>query len=525
MIGFVIKSGKCNVIPELSLYDTTHDLYEILNNIPYSQSTCCFCLNSFLNSENIKTDYNKDTDGLNMDWFKSRIIILKCNHIFHLCCFTKYIKHNYNEYIFANVEIDIVNESENNSLSSSLSSLCSSENNDLNSRLSNSLYSSENKIKTIESKTSNCSSENNIKSEILSDLYDNLEENTNNKIIWKKFLKKIIDKEISDYCNGENISNNSYIESNIIKNKEIIFNRNKILSDNSYDNALRDIKIYHDFLVNNNKSNDNKSNDNKSNDNKSNDSKTNSNSNCSSKHENFKKFNDNNSNDNNSNDNNSNDNNVIASNSNDNNESNKIKWKNLLREIIHKKINDFKINNCEQNSNDNNSNNNNVIDNNVIDNNVIDNNVIDNNVIKNKDIIWNRNKNLTEKSYNNDINIYYDHLVNLRHIINSSESNEIKSNERILSEINSDVNEIKSNERISSEIKSDVNEIKSNVNKSNELNELDNIKSYYETENSINTSINSNCFRVECPLCKKKVNSFCTSSILEKYKILLELYS
>ena len=315
MIGFVIKSGKCNVIPELSLYDTTHDLYEILNNIPYSQSTCCFCLNSFLNGENIKTDYNKDTDGLNMDWFKSRIIILKCNHIFHLCCFTKYIKHNYNEYIFANVEIDILNESENNSLSSSLSSLCSSEN-----------------------KTSDSS---------------------------------------------------------------------------------------------------------------------NSNSNCSSKHENFKKFNDNNSNDNN----------------------------------------------------------------------VIDNNVIDFDIIKNKAVLWNRNKNLTEKSYNNDINLYYDHLVNLRHIINSSESNEIKSNERISSEIKSDVNEIKSNERISSEIKSDVNEIKSNVNKSNELNELDNIKSYYETENSINTSVNSNCFRVECPLCKKKVNSFCTSSILEKYKILLELYS
>ena len=138
MIGFVIKSGKCNVIPELSLYDTTHDLYEILNNIPYSQATCCFCLNSFLNGINMKTDYNKDTDGLNMDWFKSRIIILKCNHIFHLCCFTKYIKHNYNEYIFANVEIDILNESENNSLSSSLSSLCSSENKTSDSSNSNS---------------------------------------------------------------------------------------------------------------------------------------------------------------------------------------------------------------------------------------------------------------------------------------------------------------------------------------------------------------------------------------------------
>jgi hypothetical protein len=55
---------------------------------------------------------------------------------------------------------------------------------------------------------------------------------------------------------------------------------------------------------------------------------------------------------------------------------------------------------------------------------------------------------------------------------------------------------------------------------------LDNIKSYYETENSINTTNNSNNnFKVDCPLCKKKVNSFCTSSILEKYKILLELYS
>ena len=346
MIGFVIKSGKCNVIPELSLYDTTHDLYEILNNIPYSQGTCCFCLNSFLNGINTKKDYNKDTDGLNMDWFKSRIIVLKCNHIFHLCCFTKYIKHNYNEYIFANVEIDIVNESENNDLNSSLpNSLCSSENNDLNSRLSNSLCSSENNIKTIESKTSNCSSENNIKtiesktsncssennnkSEILSDLYDNLEQKTNNKIIWNKFLKKIINKEISDYCNGENISNNSY------------------------DNALCDIKIYRDFLVNNNKLNENVLNDNKLNEN------------------------------------------------------------------------------------------------------VLNENVLNENVL------------------------------------NDNKSNDNKSNENVL----------------------------------NNNNELDNIKSYYETENSINTSINSNCFRVECPLCKKKVNSFCTSSILEKYKILLELYS
>ena len=202
MIGFVIKSGKCNVIPELSLYDTTHDLYEILNNIPYSQSTCCFCLNSFLNGENIKTDYNKDTDGLNMDWFKSRIIILKCNHIFHLCCFTKYIKHNYNEYIFANVEIDILNESENNSLSSSLSSLCSSENKTSDSSNSN----------------SNCSSK-----------HEN----------FKKFN--------DNNSNDNNVIDNNVIDFDIIKNKAVLWNRNKNLTEKSYNN---DINLYYDHLVN-----------------------------------------------------------------------------------------------------------------------------------------------------------------------------------------------------------------------------------------------------------------------------------
>ena len=202
MIGFVIKSGKCNVIPELSLYDTTHDLYEILNNIPYSQSTCCFCLNSFLNGENIKTDYNKDTDGLNMDWFKSRIIILKCNHIFHLCCFTKYIKHNYNEYIFANVEIDILNESENNSLSSSLSSLCSSEN----------------KTSVSSNSNSNCSSK-----------HEN----------FKKFN--------DNNSNDNNVIDNNVIDFDIIKNKDIIWNRNKNLTEKSYNN---DINLYYDHLVN-----------------------------------------------------------------------------------------------------------------------------------------------------------------------------------------------------------------------------------------------------------------------------------
>ena len=88
MIGFYIKCGKCVVIQELSLYDKKHDFYQLLNNIPYSQKKCCFCLNDFIENIHLTTEYNKDKD-LNMDWFKSRIIILECNHIFHLCCFTK----------------------------------------------------------------------------------------------------------------------------------------------------------------------------------------------------------------------------------------------------------------------------------------------------------------------------------------------------------------------------------------------------------------------------------------------------
>ena len=44
---------------------------------------------------------------------------------------------------------------------------------------------------------------------------------------------------------------------------------------------------------------------------------------------------------------------------------------------------------------------------------------------------------------------------------------------------------------------------------------------------SLNNTNNSkyNSFKIECPLCKKKMNCFSTSSILEKYKLLLELYS
>lgn len=125
MIGFYIKNNRCVVIQELSLYDKNHDLHEILNNIPYNQKKCCFCLNEFLENveltEQYKNENGKNVEGLNLDWFNTRILLLNCNHIFHLCCFTKYIKSNYNEYIFSNINIDNINQNENNNNFTSIS--------------------------------------------------------------------------------------------------------------------------------------------------------------------------------------------------------------------------------------------------------------------------------------------------------------------------------------------------------------------------------------------------------------------
>lgn len=143
MIGFFIKNNKCNVIPEMSLHDKKYDLYELLNNLPYYQQHCTFCLNDFLNKDSKMSIYSINTEGLNMDWFKSRILVLDCNHIFHLCCFTKYIKYHYNDYMFSKVNINDNSESET-SISSSSKSLTKSSSKSLTKSLTK--FSSNNNI-------------------------------------------------------------------------------------------------------------------------------------------------------------------------------------------------------------------------------------------------------------------------------------------------------------------------------------------------------------------------------------------
>lgn len=107
MLGFFIKRSKgCQVIPEISL-DNNGNLQNVINSIPYSQNKCSICLNDFLDNLSKISYYDITKECLNMEWFKSRILILKCNHIFHLCCFTRHIKHQYETYMFSKFEIDI----------------------------------------------------------------------------------------------------------------------------------------------------------------------------------------------------------------------------------------------------------------------------------------------------------------------------------------------------------------------------------------------------------------------------------
>jgi len=223
MIGFYLEDEKCNVLPELSLYDKTHDLYEIIHNIPYSQATCCFCLSNFFNNINLKTEctnLNKfvlNTDGLNMDWFKSRIIVLKCNHIFHLCCFAKYVKHKYTEYIFSNIDINNIND-----------------NNEIYPSISRSLSDRSNKSK---SGKSNSKSEYS-KSEYSKSEYSILKNDS--------ALDEII-SNMGEYLHKNIDNTNSTVDSIESYNK---ISSNKNLSEESYKHALSNIRIYYEYLNN-----------------------------------------------------------------------------------------------------------------------------------------------------------------------------------------------------------------------------------------------------------------------------------
>ncbi len=223
MIGFYLQDEKCNVLPELSLYDKTHDLYELINNIPYSQATCCFCLNDFFNNINLKTECSdlntkdlntKDlskfvlnTEGLNMDWFKSRIVVLNCNHIFHVCCFIKYIKNNYTEYIFSNVNINNISINDNIELDPNISRSLSD--------------------KSVLSDLSNSKSE-----------YSILKNDSDiNEILFNM-----------EECLHKNINNTNSTVDSIESYNQMSSNKN--LSEESYNYGLSNIKIYYEYLNN-----------------------------------------------------------------------------------------------------------------------------------------------------------------------------------------------------------------------------------------------------------------------------------
>lgn len=110
MIGFFVKSDSCHVIPAKSIHNDKNTLKQIIHGIPYSQTKCSICLNTFLENVSELSHYDLNNNCLNTEWFQSRLLILKCNHIFHLCCFTKHIKHQYEKYMFDKFELDINEE-------------------------------------------------------------------------------------------------------------------------------------------------------------------------------------------------------------------------------------------------------------------------------------------------------------------------------------------------------------------------------------------------------------------------------
>lgn len=193
MIGFFVKHNECHVIPEISIYNDENGLKKLIENIPYSQNKCSICLNNFVGNLSELPYYDLNKECLNKEWFQSRILILKCNHMFHLCCFTKHIKHQYENYMFSKFQLNI-NEEEY-------------ENNSLNNQLQ---LENENSLE-IDVDTD------------ITNLFDS-EENFS-----------FVEKECSDKeCNKDCCDNNSECNDELIYNKELINDISEIISEVIY---------------------------------------------------------------------------------------------------------------------------------------------------------------------------------------------------------------------------------------------------------------------------------------------------
>ena len=91
MIGLRCNDDIISIIhpPYLTeLYIILHNdnsvwINELMEKHIYKHPTCCFCYNDIINNKN------------NECFLNNMIIILSCNHVFHLNCFMKYCKFNY----------------------------------------------------------------------------------------------------------------------------------------------------------------------------------------------------------------------------------------------------------------------------------------------------------------------------------------------------------------------------------------------------------------------------------------------
>lgn len=91
MIGLRCHDGIISIIPcsysnELNVILSNNNLKcigKLMERHIYKHPTCCFCYNNIINNKN------------NECFLHNMIIILSCNHIFHLNCFMNYCKFNY----------------------------------------------------------------------------------------------------------------------------------------------------------------------------------------------------------------------------------------------------------------------------------------------------------------------------------------------------------------------------------------------------------------------------------------------
>jgi hypothetical protein len=85
MLGMFNINGKFEILYNNSQYNCNSNLQNITIKksfikqfkLEYDQGKCCICIEDFLNNNNI---------------LKSLVVVLKCNHVFHISCFNKYIK-------------------------------------------------------------------------------------------------------------------------------------------------------------------------------------------------------------------------------------------------------------------------------------------------------------------------------------------------------------------------------------------------------------------------------------------------